>query len=355
MPPRSAVRSLSELAPEPARISDARTILVSLNQRERDSFLPQDDLEKQLDLPGTFHLVDSSATTTESLAEEIEIHRPEIIIASWSTPTLPVPNDGSLPVPYLCYLSGSVKNCVPRELIVRGLKVSNWGQSISRYVAECAMTLSLASLRNLGLHQHAMRENWPWRFDHTPEGSLFGRKVGLHGFGSIAREFLHLLQPYNTTCMAWDPFVDAEEMRTRQVEPAESLEALYRSSDLLVVFCALTEQTRGIIDTDLLQQLPVNAVFINVARGELVDENALIDQLQKGRIRAGLDVFREEPLPRDSELRKLTNVVLTPHLGGFTSDSRAYALQHGIQNLRHYAREKTPRHLITLDQFDRMT
>ncbi|MDQ8193871.1 NAD(P)-dependent oxidoreductase [Coraliomargarita sp. SDUM461004] len=231
----------------------------------------------------------------------------------------------------------------------------NWGHSISRYVAECAMSLSLATLRNIGTHQHAMRENKPWRFEHMPEVSLFGRKVGLHGFGAISREFLKLLQPYGAKCRAWDPFVSHSEMSELGVQAAASLEDLYANCDVLVVFCALTHQTRKIINADLLNRLPDQATFINVARGELVDESALIKRLKSGKLRAGLDVFTKEPLPGDSDLRKLPNVVLTPHLGGFTTESRAHALAHSIENIRRYAANEPLLSEISLELYDRMT
>jgi phosphoglycerate dehydrogenase-like enzyme len=143
--------------------------------------------------------------------------------------------------------------------------------------------------------------------------------VGIIGLGAIGGRIAELADAFGMEVLGTkrDP-----ETAPDAVDEAFAPEGLYEvlsRSDYVVVACPLTEETRGLVGTEELRTMPSSAVLVNVARGEIVDEDALTEALQQGRIRgAALDVFEEEPLPSESPLWDLSNVVVTPHMAGST-------------------------------------
>ncbi len=112
------------------------------------------------------------------------------------------------------------------------------------------------------------------------------------------------------------------------------LAELFETSDVVSLHLALTPQTRGIVGRDLLRRLKAGAIFVNTARGGLVDAEALVEILREGRVWAALDVFDEEPLHPGHPLRRLDNVVLTPHVGFYTEDATRRMLEIAVENVR---------------------
>ncbi|ARS90274.1 D-2-hydroxyacid dehydrogenase [Natrarchaeobaculum aegyptiacum] len=150
-------------------------------------------------------------------------------------------------------------------------------------------------------------------------GELGDRTVGIVGVGAIGSQVAEYCQPFDARIVGLkrDP-TDAPETLAESYGP-DDLETLLTQSDYLVLACPLTEDTRGLIDADALATLSGDAVVVNVARGEVVDETALIDALEADELGgAALDVFEEEPLPEESPLWDRDDVLLTPHIAGST-------------------------------------
>lgn len=155
----------------------------------------------------------------------------------------------------------------------------------------------------------------------SPMGPIHGETVGLVGFGQIAREFHRRLVPLDVTVLAYDPYVPAERAAALGVEMAP-LDALMRRSDYVSVHTPLTPQTRHLINAEMIALMKPTAYLINTSRGPVVDEQALIAALQAGKIAgAGLDVFETEPLPQDSPLMTMENVVLVPHTASYADET----------------------------------
>jgi phosphoglycerate dehydrogenase-like enzyme len=327
---------------------------VALTREELAAFIPSGPLGAELRFDHTLHYA-SGFTSAAKWHQEITESRPDVILGAWSTAPLPVPSDDSLPTRYYCHFAGSVRNTVPRELIRKGLLVTNWGHSMARYVAESALMLTLAGQRRLADRQIDLHCNAGWRESSGGEDSLFRKRIGLHGFGAVAREFVQLVRPFNPVLTAFDPFVSREVFDATGVAVAPSLQALFSSSDILIELCALTESTRRIVNGGLLRQMPAGALFVNVARGQLVDEAALIELVRAGRLRAALDVFEKEPLPIASPLRGLRGVTLFPHLSGNTPSSRIDAGRFALENLHNFAASIPLNGVVSLEHFDRMT
>ena len=256
---------------------------------------------------------------------------------------------------YVCYLCGSIRPLVSREQIERGLLVTNWGGSISRIVAEWALFHILACLRRATHWTLAMHNEGAWKNGGTETASLFGRRIGLHGFGQIARELIKLLRPFNVTITSFAPDLTPELETAHGISRAPSLEALFADNDIIVELAPLNAATAGIVQEKHLRLIRPGGVFVNVGRGAIVDEAALLRVAQEGKILLGLDVFSVEPLPVDSPFRGLRNVSLTPHIAGPTTDRRRDAGAFAVENLSAYAAGRPLRAVITPAVYDTST
>jgi phosphoglycerate dehydrogenase-like enzyme len=163
--------------------------------------------------------------------------------------------------------------------------------------------------------RHQRRGVW----ERPTGGELAGNTVGIVGLGAIGSRVAELAQAYRMDVLGTKRDPSTAPDAVDEAHPPEGLGELLERADYLVVACPLTEDTRGLIGSQRLRRMDDDAVLVNVARGEIVDQDALVRALQYRTIRgAALDVFEEEPLPSDSVLWELENVVLTPHNAGIT-------------------------------------
>jgi phosphoglycerate dehydrogenase-like enzyme len=177
--------------------------------------------------------------------------------------------------------------------------------------AELAVALILASLRQIPRFAGQQSQR-TWQ--HVRTESLLGQRVLLVGHGAIGSAIEDRLAPFGAQ-------VDKTSRTPKEsVRPLSDLPALAASADVLIVCIALTPQTAGLIDADVLAALPDHALVVNVARGPVIDAGALASELASGRLRAALDVTDVEPLPADRPEWALPNVLITPHIGGDTFD-----------------------------------
>jgi phosphoglycerate dehydrogenase-like enzyme len=248
-----------------------------------------------------------------------------------------------------------VKQQVSRRLIVEGLAVTNWSDCVSETVAEAALLLVLSALRRSHYHARLMHVERGWHYPPSGALSLFDRRVGIHGFGAIARRLIPLLRPFRTPISVFSTGVPAEHYSAHGVIQCASLESLFASSDVLVELEALTVGARGIVSEELLRLLPPGATFVNLGRGALVDEAGLARLAAEGRIRLALDVYATEPLPVNSALRDIPEVVLFPHQGGPTEDRGYLCGDFALANLERYLRGEPLEGQVTLEVYDRST
>ncbi len=285
------------------------------------------------------------------LVDVLAATRAPILVTAWSTRELPRDLMQRCPdLRYICHLCGTIRGKIPRELIAQGLLVSNWGGSIAPTVAEHALLLALSCLRGIADHQHHLHGDG-WR--GPPARSLYGRRVGLHGFGMVARALVPLLAPFRCRVSAFAPGDADADLAAGGVVRSASPAALYADSEVLICLVPLTPQTQGLVGEELLSLLRDGAVFVNVGRGAVVDEAALLRHAP--RICIGLDVYRDEPLPVTSPLRRITHAVLTPHIAGPTADRRCDAGAFGLANIRRFLAGERPQAVIDLDRFDTQT
>ncbi|CAM2954050.1 hydroxyacid dehydrogenase [Rariglobus hedericola] len=327
-------------------------ILFALASDERNLFFPGE-------LPDGAIWQDARGLGQASWNRLLATHRPRVLVTGWTTPLL----DSALttlagqngPVDYVCHASGSIRHVVTREQIAAGLKVTNWGTLVAPVVAEHALLLIMASLRQLpAWRDHMLLPPTAWRAQLLTR-TLHGARVSIHGFGAIARELIRLLQPFNVTVTVYSAGVPEALIREHGATPAASLHELARHADIFVTCEALTDLSRKSINASVLAELAEGAVFVNVGRGAVADETDLIEAAQTRGLRIGSDVFQNEPLPPDSPFFSLPSAVLSPHIAGPTLDYFAACGRHSLQNIARYLAGEKPVGLITPEIFDRST
>ena len=179
-------------------------------------------------------------------------------------------------------------------------------------------------------------------------GSLHGETVGIVGLGNIGSAFARRVAAFETTVIAHDPYVDDTRFAALGVERV-SLEALAERSDYISVHTLLNEETRHLIGEAFFGRMKPTAILINTSRGPVVDEKALARALQDKRLAgAALDVFEQEPLPPESPLWAMENVLLTPHISGGTPVYMERAVALFCDNLRRYLAGEPLRNVIDL-------
>ena len=275
------------------------------------------------------------------------------------TPRVPeaLVQSGKLPLRYVCHLTGTVRERISRELIQNGLLVSNWGSAISHTIAEHALLLVLGSLRGMPLWRAHMEAPTGSAKAAIPTRSLQGKRIGIHGFGAIARHLIALLKPFGVSIASYSAGVPAELYKEQGVSCCESLEELVKDIDIMVECEAWTPQTEGSVNAHILGLLPPGAVFVNVGRGAVVDEVALAKLAAEGKIIVALDVYQKEPLALDSPFFDLPNALLSPHIAGPTQDGLPLCGDHALSNLRHYlaGQPEQIKGRVTLEIYDRTT
>jgi D-3-phosphoglycerate dehydrogenase len=161
-------------------------------------------------------------------------------------------------------------------------------------------------------------------FDTFQGPELFGRTIGIVGFGLIGQEIARLGRGFGMTVLVYDPYVSHSDLDAYNAQPVDLLDLAARS-DIVAVAAKVSPETRGLISASVLRTMQPTAYLVNIARAAILDYDALFDILKAGTIAgAALDVYPVEPLPADSRLRTLDNVVLSPHLGGASTGCRRH-------------------------------
>lgn len=194
-----------------------------------------------------------------------------------------------------------------------GIPITNTPGMFGEEVSDVAIGLLLNLSRKLHLIDREVRVgNW-----YKPAGmSLKGKKAGVVGYGDIGKACVRKLEVFGLDVISYDPF--AEDNPTRDLQFPDRVEEL----DLIVFTCALTEQTYHMFNAEVMQKVKADLHVINVARGPIIDEKALVDALRENRIKAaGLDVFEHEPLAADNPLIQMENVILGSHNGSNTVEA----------------------------------
>lgn len=229
----------------------------------------------------------------------------------------------------------------------------NAPMALNHSTATAALLFMLALAKRLPEQDRITREGrWDRQIAVTGR-EIQGRTVGIIGLGHSGREFARLLEPFAMRMLAYSPHADPKQAEALGVR-LTSLEELLRESDFVSLHCRLSDETRGILGKVQIGMMKPSAYLINIGRGELVDQDALVAALRDRRIGgAGLDVFRVEPLPKDDPLIALDNVILTPHWLASTTDVWAATGHAMAEGMLRASRGELPDNVVNKDVLDR--
>jgi phosphoglycerate dehydrogenase-like enzyme len=243
----------------------------------------------------------------------------EVLITGWGAPRVTRDVLDAMPrLRLIAHLAGSVKEIVDPWAFERGIAVVTAADANAIPVAEYTLAAILFANKRVlqlrELYRRHRRSLKPLR-DHAPGLGNHRKTIGIVGASRIGRRVLALLAPFDFDVLVYDPHL-AHDEAARLGARAVDLDTLVASSDVVSLHAPATGETHHLLDARRLGLLRDGATVINTARASLIDQAALIAELQSGRIDAILDVTDPEPLPPDSPLYELPNVVLTPHVAG---------------------------------------
>lgn len=238
-------------------------------------------------------------------------------------------------------------------LSAKGIVLTNTPLAVRRPVAVATLTLLFALAGRLFAKDRITRAGrWTERNDLMGMG-LVGRTLGIVGGGGIGQELLRVSAPFGMRRLVADPYASDEAMRMLDASRVP-LERLLREADFVVAACLLSEETRHLIGVPQFALMRPGAYFINVARGPIVDEPALIDALRSGRIAgAGLDVFEQEPVDPANPLLTMDNVIVTPHALCWTDECFHAIASSGLQSVVDFSLGRRPAHLVNPEVWER--
>jgi len=207
-------------------------------------------------------------------------------------------------------VGSGLDNVDVEEVKKRKITVVNSPESNSEAVAEFTLGLILSLLRNLSPAYSSMKDGLWLKKDLKGE-ELEGKKIGVIGYGHIGKKLTKLLNAFGTKVDYYS-----------RSEKSNSLENIFKHSDIITIHLPLNNETENLINNNLLSLMRPTSFLINTSRGGVVEEKVLFKILLEKKIAgAALDVFWEEPLPPESPWRKLANVILTPHIGASTKEA----------------------------------
>ena len=244
-------------------------------------------------------------------------------LTGWGTP--PITEDVLAAAPtvrLVAHTAGSVRSLLPAAAIGTRIRVTHAAALIAPAVAEMVILQILTCLRKLHRLDSGLRNGVPWSSlcEAYPGRLLRGLVVGVVGASQTGRETIQLLLGLRARVVVFDPTLDARGAVKLGVELA-TLDDLLTQSDIVTLHAPVLAGTRGMIGARELGLLHDGALLINSARAALVDSVALFAELRSGRIEAALDVFDTEPIPENSELRRLETAVISPHMAGHTIET----------------------------------
>ncbi|HTU25550.1 MAG TPA: D-2-hydroxyacid dehydrogenase [Pirellulales bacterium] len=250
---------------------------------------------------------------------------------------VPVDWDGAVRRGRLRWIQSSaagMDHCLVPSVVASDITVTSASGLLGDQVSEQALALLLGVLRGLPVFFRAQQKR---EFIRRPTRDLTEARVLIVGFGGVGRRIAEVLRPFRPRIFATDMFAVDRPDYVARLLAADRLDELLPEADIVIISAPLTATTRGMFDARRIGLMPRGSILINVARGPIVVEQALIDALESGHLHAaGLDVTEVEPLPHDSRLWVLPNLILTPHVGGQSFRRAEQVTDFFAENLRRY-------------------
>ncbi|MDR2997135.1 MAG: hydroxyacid dehydrogenase [Microbacterium sp.] len=292
---------------------------------------------------------DAPVTDFDLLPDEV-LSEIEVLVTSWGAPELDAARLARLPrLRAVFHAAGSVRPIVTDEFWDRGILITSAADANAVPVAEFAFAAIVLAGKRAFLH---VREP-----GFRPENGLHDyagignvdRTIGIVGYSRIGRRVVEMLRMLDVRVLVADPFADAADVASAGAELVPLAELLPQA-DVLSLHAPALPETHHMIGAAELAALPGGATVINTARGALLDHDALLAECRTGRLDAVLDVTDPEPLPADSELLRLPNVAITPHIAGSLGTELRRLADSALDELEAFASGAAPRHPVTASE-----
>lgn len=279
------------------------------------------------------------AEVVEDFAAATDLSDVEVLLTGWGCPPVDADVlDRAANLRAIIHTAGSIRHHVTQACWDRGIVVSSAVDQNAVPVAEYTLAAILFSQKRVLEASHDYMANRGHATSPTAYPSMgnYRRTVGIIGASRIGRRVIELLAPFDLDVLLADPTVDEAEARELGVSLVP-LDDLMAAADTVSVHAPSLPETARLLDRRRLALMPDGAVLINTARGALVDTEALTDELVAGRLHAVLDVTEPEPLPAESPLWGLPNLLLTPHVAGSLGGELARLVDHALDELERWA------------------
>lgn len=277
-----------------------------------------------------------------------------IIITSWDSPKIDKNILDVCPdLKAVIHAAGSIKPIITDEFISRNIRIANSAVAIGEGVAETTLGFAISACKgfyNLNRDTH----NGLWQENIKKYVTdFYDITIGVISAGQVGRHFIKLLQNFHVDVLVYDPFITEEkalELGARKVE----LNELLSSSDVISVHSPAIKETENLLNKENLKLIKDGAILINTSRGTVINEQDLIAELKTGRFFACIDVTNPEPPLKDNELRKLNNVVLTPHIAGTSTNGLKRVALHVTEEVERLVRNERMKAEINLEDLAKL-
>jgi phosphoglycerate dehydrogenase-like enzyme len=299
-----------------------------------------------------FHAEEHNLTSDE-LAERIPGF--DIVVTGWGSPKFTNQVLAAADrLRLIAHSAGSIKPMLPPAVFERGITVTHAASAIAPAVAETSLLLAMLMLRQAHRYHRTLKAG-DWQAARTlPVGQeIAGQRVGVIGAGYTGRCFIKLLRAVETEVWVHDPYLGEAQAAELGVRKAE-LDELLSQCPIVSLQAPATDETHHMIGARELSLLQNGAIFINTARSWLVDQEALLAELQTGRIQAALDVFDQEPLPPDNPFRELDNVFVTHHIAGASLQARHRQGRCVVEEMQRFLSGQSLHYQVTREMLDIM-
>lgn len=277
-----------------------------------------------------------------------------MIITSWGSPKIDKEILEVCPdLKVVLHAAGSVKGIVSDALIEKNIRMTASAVAIGEGVAESALAFAISATKRFFWFRKPMAEGKWGRVCKEGVSDFYDIKVGVISGGYVGRHMVKLLKNFHVDILMYDPILSEEEIREIGAQKV-SLEELMKNCDVVSIHAPSIPATDNMIHKDNLALLKDGAVLINTARGSIINEADLIEELKKKRIFACIDVTKPEPPQADNELRTLENVVLTPHIAGTAANGMRRIALHVCEEIERFQRGEKMRTEIDYSQLSKM-
>jgi len=351
--PAAAVTESAHRHPDPAPTADGRRprAMVLMPSATFTTQFGAEELERLrtvADVPDPIQYSDLTASDTRAVLAETEV-----LITSWGSPPLDARLLGTAPrLRAVFHAAGSVRRLVTDALWERQVLLTSSAEVNADPVAEFTLASIIMAGKKAPFMAAAARSA---RGDWSQYRGAFGpltnldRTIGIIGYSKIGKRVVQRLQAMAVTVLVHDPVVDPAEIRAAGAQPVP-LDHLLRGSDVVSVHAPELPSTHHMLGAEQLALIDDHATLINTARGSLVDTAALERECATGRLNAILDVTDPEPLPADSVLFDLPNVMVTPHVAGSLGNERRRMSRRAITELERFSQGRPPLGAVTREE-----